>query len=249
MYDPQLGRWHRMDPMAENHFNMTPYNYVLNNPLIYIDLFGLDTTIVLEPVVCVGQRRIKVTPRIQEMIWENSSTSQSNYDSGSSNSLPPKWPVAVADATSVIGFLRSSGVEFQELTGLKLGELSGGRYRVYGSTFFGNQSTKIVKLTKAVKIGGILVSAVLVSADLYDAYFNGKVGAEQAAAEQRLITDILIVGVYAINAEAGLLITAGQILMNSEEVQRGVQQELERKREKQGIWSLPQGPIYFEQGD
>ncbi|MBU1014176.1 MAG: RHS repeat-associated core domain-containing protein, partial [Bacteroidetes bacterium] len=42
-YDPQLGRWHSVDPLAENHFDFTPYNYALNNPLLYIDPFGMDT--------------------------------------------------------------------------------------------------------------------------------------------------------------------------------------------------------------
>jgi hypothetical protein len=32
-----------VDPLAEYHFNMTPYNYCLNNPMLYIDPFGLDT--------------------------------------------------------------------------------------------------------------------------------------------------------------------------------------------------------------
>lgn len=40
-YDPSLGRWHVVDPMAEYRFNQSPYNYVLNNPLKYIDPFGL----------------------------------------------------------------------------------------------------------------------------------------------------------------------------------------------------------------
>jgi len=41
-YDPALGRWHVPDPLAEYHFNMTPYHYVYNNPMRFIDPFGLD---------------------------------------------------------------------------------------------------------------------------------------------------------------------------------------------------------------
>jgi len=46
-YDPQLGRWHSVDPMAEKHFGFTPYNYVLDNPIRFIDVMGLDTNIYL----------------------------------------------------------------------------------------------------------------------------------------------------------------------------------------------------------
>ena len=42
LYDPAIGRWGTMDPLAENHHGY-PYNYVLNNPMSYIDPFGLDT--------------------------------------------------------------------------------------------------------------------------------------------------------------------------------------------------------------
>jgi hypothetical protein len=33
-----------MDPMAEKHFDYTPYSYVFNNPIKLIDPFGLDST-------------------------------------------------------------------------------------------------------------------------------------------------------------------------------------------------------------
>jgi len=39
-YDPQLGRWHVPDPKTEKYFDNSPYNYVLNNPLYYIDPRG-----------------------------------------------------------------------------------------------------------------------------------------------------------------------------------------------------------------
>ncbi len=42
MYDPKIGRWHAIDPHAENYLNWTPYNYVANNPLFYTDPTGMD---------------------------------------------------------------------------------------------------------------------------------------------------------------------------------------------------------------
>ncbi|MBN1952730.1 MAG: hypothetical protein JW801_16125 [Bacteroidales bacterium] len=40
MYEPSLGRWHVVDPLAEDYHHFSPYNYGLNNPLFYIDPDG-----------------------------------------------------------------------------------------------------------------------------------------------------------------------------------------------------------------
>jgi hypothetical protein len=41
-YDPALGRWMNVDAMAEKYSEMSPYNYAVNNPVIYIDPDGRD---------------------------------------------------------------------------------------------------------------------------------------------------------------------------------------------------------------
>jgi len=42
MYDPQIGRFHTIDPHATNYLAWTPYNYVGNSPVNMVDLDGKD---------------------------------------------------------------------------------------------------------------------------------------------------------------------------------------------------------------
>ncbi len=39
-YDPNICVWYGVDPLAERHYDWSPYVYVLNNPLSNIDLYG-----------------------------------------------------------------------------------------------------------------------------------------------------------------------------------------------------------------
>jgi len=41
-YDPAIGRWHSQDPMQEKYYSISPYIYCNNNPILYIDQWGLE---------------------------------------------------------------------------------------------------------------------------------------------------------------------------------------------------------------
>jgi RHS repeat-associated protein len=42
IYDNRLGRWLGVDPLYKKHSELTPFHFCNNNPILYIDLDGMD---------------------------------------------------------------------------------------------------------------------------------------------------------------------------------------------------------------
>lgn len=67
-YDPAIGRWFNIDPLAEKHKSWSPYNYTINNPLSHIDPDGRDIENITGGVRFTGEDAKKAFTSIKNQI-------------------------------------------------------------------------------------------------------------------------------------------------------------------------------------
>jgi RHS repeat-associated protein len=87
-YDPQIGRFTTVDPMAEKLKPFSPYSYAINNPIRFIDYNGLTPRIYVE-TKGVGHAFITVGEGKNTIVYTYGRYLGGDKDKSSSNSLDP----------------------------------------------------------------------------------------------------------------------------------------------------------------
>ena len=78
-YMPDIGRWGVQDPLSEKFFDFSNYNYVLNNPIKFIDKDGMDVYIMDEN----GKTTLALTKDGDDTVFGyNSKTGNLNDNNG-----------------------------------------------------------------------------------------------------------------------------------------------------------------------
>ena len=69
-YDPEIGRWLGVDPLAEKFPGWSPYNYALDNPLLYWDPNGMYVRVATEEEKQLFTEALNVFYRDIPIEWE-----------------------------------------------------------------------------------------------------------------------------------------------------------------------------------
>ncbi len=122
-YDPQIGRFHQLDPLSEISRRWTPYVYSANNPIGYNDPDGM--------VWGDAEKDGKIAKRLQDRIAERIKDENGNLDKankrissikakidkdGTSSKLERQLKNATADAASATGAISELNASSAELT-------------------------------------------------------------------------------------------------------------------------------------
>jgi RHS repeat-associated protein len=81
MYDPVVGRWWSVDPLAEKSRRLSPYTYCLNNPMRFVDLDGM-LEYPYEINLSMAKRLKKFTEELRDEACRAEQRGEKSYETG-----------------------------------------------------------------------------------------------------------------------------------------------------------------------
>ncbi|MDD2244968.1 MAG: DUF6443 domain-containing protein [Dysgonamonadaceae bacterium] len=156
-YDAALGRWMVVDPLTEGYYNISPYAYVGNNPVYFIDLDGRE-------VVISGTLSDEALRQLQDRM-QNRITLTRNAESGKLSYTVNEGQKLKGYAKRMANMIDNQSITVNLITTDK-NETSTGNLMV-GGAFMGNTVTTDANGNKAVVANQEVNPNVLGSADTH----------------------------------------------------------------------------------